>query len=243
MSHYWLSFQVRRLRHESLILALTLGGITGVVVGLVYRNTVPFELGLSTVVGSIMGFWLFRKQWERQSRPAVLSANASRFLGTLFAATIAVAMAMFHAHGPQIYLLFLLSFAWLVLAILMLGSAANRYGLVAVVFGLALISRFFVFYGLDTIVGVDSWYHLDASQGMISSGHVLTAGTYAFYPLFHIQTALTSELLGVGLRDSIFIAGGLSETASILFVYLVGRHLVNEKAGRLASFVAAVLAW
>ena len=235
---------ISRTGGRPLGVGLALVGAASAIVGILEQNTLFLGLSASVVAGSCLGIWLSVTTAETSKhRVGQVSSRALKVFGILLLLTITAALVMFKTQGFQLYCLLLLITGWLLLTFLSLQDFSCSTYLVPGIFALALLSRYMISFSIDSVVGVDTWYHLDASRAILQSGHVSTLGLYDFYPIFHIGVDITQLALNIGLRESMFVFGGISECASILFVYLIGSRLMNEKVGRIGSIVAAILPW
>ncbi len=115
---------------------------------------------------------------------------------------------------------------WLLLLKILLISFSLRYGLL---------------YDLGPgFVGSDPWTHATFVNEWVKSGHVSPATSIGFdgygnYAGMHLNIMAMRIITGANTKDSFFLSIGLFYIASILFVFLIGRLIINSRAGLLAA--------
>lgn len=112
----------------------------------------------------------------------------------------------------------------------------------AQILALAFVVRFVALYTTPGLVGVDSWSHIHHYADLILANHSLEAiAEFKYYaaPLYHLLIVATAEVLGVTLRQGLFLSVGTLLALMVLFVYSTARFFVPV---RWALFAAAVVA-
>ena len=96
------------------------------------------------------------------------------------------------------------------------------------------------------VVGIDPWAHEQFTVQILQLGHIptpsqyLSAYTYQYggLPLFHLRVASTSLLSGLDYKWSAILSVGVGLVIiGTLFVFLLGKSLLNAKAGLLGALI------
>ncbi|HII92055.1 MAG TPA: hypothetical protein HA262_07795 [Methanosarcina sp.] len=100
-----------------------------------------------------------------------------------------------------------------------------------------------IYYEFADIYGVDTYLHNAEISIYIAAGHVVldapqgTFNAYYYFPIFHILASVTSILTGLNVYNSIFSSVTFPYIFSSVFVFLIGKKLVNSKVGLLAALM------
>lgn len=97
------------------------------------------------------------------------------------------------------------------------------------ILALAFVVRFTGLYLTPGLVGVDSWTHVyDYSAGILEAGSLSAISDNKYYaaPLYHLLVVTAVEVLGVSLRQGLFLSVGALMPLSALFVYSTARFFV-----------------
>lgn len=106
---------------------------------------------------------------------------------------------------------------------------------------LGLTIRQGIFYEFPHIYGIDPIFHGRFAEKIIYSSHIPNTGefyNYQFYPIYHLVVSITKTISSLSIRDALFISiGSIQVIITTLFIYLIGKIVVNQKIGLIASFI------
>ena len=105
-----------------------------------------------------------------------------------------------------------------------------------VVFG--LVVRFAALYTAPGFIGIDVWSHTTYVEAIHRQGSLAPISDSKYYasPFYHLLVAVSMDLLGVSLRNALYLTLGVAMPLSTLLVYGTARVLVPV---RWAGFAAA----
>jgi hypothetical protein len=86
----------------------------------------------------------------------------------------------------------------------------------------------------------DILLHLDYSKLISILGHTLPldySSAYTFYPVSHLITVISSELLNINIESAFYLTTGLIFSFSILFLYALFRFISMQKIALLACLL------
>lgn len=98
-------------------------------------------------------------------------------------------------------------------------------------------SLFLGYYG----VGVDYWGHLVDNNNLSQYGFIeILSGKAPFYPLMHIQVAITDIITDTPIKDATNFAIIVPLVISTICIFLVARSIINARAGLLAMLIVNI---
>ena len=106
-----------------------------------------------------------------------------------------------------------------------------------------------IYYQFPGIYGVDPWGHNRLIQETANLGRIVEGmsvggdfieNSYFLFPMFHLAGTITQIVTQISTYSSIFITVGVLISLSCLFVFLIGRELINTKVGLLAALIVAL---
>lgn len=80
--------------------------------------------------------------------------------------------------------------------------------------------------------GVDTFAHMFFSEVIYISGHTVPEKLDAYYshfPLYHILIAESSYILGLSIKESLFLITAPIYTIIVVFIYYIFNHVTNNK--------------
>jgi hypothetical protein len=88
------------------------------------------------------------------------------------------------------------------------------------------------------VVGIDPWAHQSFTSDLLALGHIPEAFPYSELPIMHLIVGSTSLLTGLDYPLASMLSISLIQVIIfVIFTFLIGRLLVNPKAGLLGALV------
>ena len=109
-----------------------------------------------------------------------------------------------------------------------------------IIIGLSIsLSELLIF---PSVIGVDPWWHQTFTSLITQSGYLPGGGyPYSKIPIFHLLIANTSIITTLNYKlSSIFSITFPLVIIGVLIVYSMGKKLINEKIGLLASLILVI---
>ena len=108
-----------------------------------------------------------------------------------------------------------------------------------IVIGLSLVcSQILIF---PNVVGVDPWYHQWFTLKIIDNGHIPEGLPYSKLPMMHLMIGMTSLVTNLSYKMATMVSISFLQVVSdALFVFLLGKFLINTKVGLLAALLLEV---
>jgi hypothetical protein len=92
-----------------------------------------------------------------------------------------------------------------------------------------------------SLLGVDPWFHQAFTLKILDMHFIPDGYVYSKLPLFHILIALTSLITGLDYKFATMFSVSLSQiVCNVLFIFLLGKFLFNNRIGLLASLLIVV---
>ncbi|MFC1984229.1 hypothetical protein ACFLVO_04390 [Chloroflexota bacterium] len=93
----------------------------------------------------------------------------------------------------------------------------------------------------SNVVGIDPWLHQMFTLKMLDAGHIPEGNWYSKMPVFHLITGVTSLITALNYKMATMLSIGLLQVVcDTLFVFLLGRFILNDKVGLLAALLLMV---
>src|SRR3989442_10716108 len=157
-------------------------GVLASVLGIALGRTILLEIGIPGTLGLTAGSFLAKRpNTEMLKRDSADKPKVWKLELIALVSLFATELFTFHTFGFGSNLLLASSATWMVLFGMVLGGERKHGTVLTAVILQSLFSRAFVFYSLNSLVGIDPWFHLNAAAGIIQAGYVVTPGLYAFY--------------------------------------------------------------
>lgn len=228
-------------------LAGVLLGLTISFLNLVYSNEYMITLGPMLVI-VCLGYLAFRHKLLAPSTNlepnsyVVIASNIVFWLllgGSLYSLTTEI------LHRPPIYFI-LTSAAASMIALQILYGREQRtttYLVLLEVLLLSLSVRASAYFVFPTLPGSDPWAHLNYIEDFVNLGRIgSTRGDiyYLNYPIMHLNVVSAKLMTGVDYKMAMFLGIGIPLLLSLIFVFLIGRTVVNTKVGLLSALLVSL---
>jgi len=232
---------------------LAIGGIVvGIVATFWLRYTAPDYIGVGIMLAVSCAVYLFLlrrrvSSWE-MTMPQFPLLSSRLLLNILFFALLlysVIALYLSVDERPLSYFITVALMSTLVaLEIFFTPEKSGRYYafILVKILLIALILRWSLFYIYpDSFLGTDPWRSAVVYDAISQAGYLVPEiGGYRFWPVHHLMVVTTSQLTGVGLREAMILSLGLFEVVSLIFVFLLARHIFSAKIGLLAVLILAI---
>lgn len=232
-----------------------IGGIVGCVAGAVIAGigyltgeAGTLEIGAVVLFTSTV-YLLFRKRIASSPEP-YLPAKTSLTLISHVMFFIAFAVSIYLSHSylfrpPLYFLLTSICVAAVTVGILTSSGKTQTWVLLLEILLIASSLRFSLLYELPSLYGVDPWRHSAMVEEWVSAGHISNQTQYFFteyadFPVMHLNIMITRVITLLNPKDSYYLSIGLFYVASIMFVFLLGRSLINAQIGLLAALLISI---
>ncbi len=144
---------------------------------------------------------------------------------------------------PLYFVLILVAAASIIIDIFYLNETKTSHITIALfkIIALSFIIYATIYYQFPGIYGSDPWWHNEWIKETINLGHVTTGefydNSYYLFPIFHLVGALAEIITGMPIYSSVFASIGVLMATSSIFVFLLGKKLINAKAGLLVALI------
>ena len=122
-------------------------------------------------------------------------------------------------------------------------SALDHRSLLVAVVAYAAVVRFAGLLTTPGLIGIDTWTHVTsyaAAVGAADSLSALSGIKYVTAPLYHLIAVSASDVLGLGLREALYLTVGAAMPLSVLGIYAATRYVTTVRWALLATLLFAV---
>lgn len=170
-------------------------------------------------------------------------------------------------HRPVIYFVLVAVVCTSIALEILYSNNKKKDGLILIkilLIGITLYGG--IYYEFNEIYGNDTHAHNAIVSSYIETGHNLPEiygfsildvegiigqkyyvpevlkyeNSYYYFPIFHVIAASTSILTSMNVYDSIFLSVTFLYVFSVIFVFLIGKKLINTKVGLIAALMLVV---
>lgn len=160
----------------------------------------------------------------------------------LFATGLILMLSYLQYSRPLLYFI-LLSISGGLISFCALYFSLNRFQKYLILFAIFIISihLYIVPQLLYTdLIGIDPWKHESFVTSSIQSSHFVDGFAYSRMPGMHSLIAVASLIFDVNYKTSTLISVSFSQSMGLIFIYLLGKNILNESIGMLATLLLAV---
>lgn len=145
-------------------------------------------------------------------------------------------------HRPLLYFILIsLMSAITAMEILTLSQGRNNIFLYSALLKILLISaniRLSAYFMFPSLLGWDTFYHADFIKSTLENCAVPVGQGYSSFPIMHLEVAIFMLLSSLSsLKEALYFSISFFELVSLLYIFLIGRSLLNVKAGLLAALL------
>jgi hypothetical protein len=229
-----------------------LAGAGLVVVGYLSRASGSMEIGLAALTGGAI-YLLFRTRITGSSNPSLVASRPRELiLHIIFFSTFAASIWLMHSNMYRpigYFVLTSISVAAVAANILSCNTKSQTWLLLLEILLISFSLRYGLLYELPSLLGADPWGHAWIIKAWLDQGHILAYynphdpsayNGYAYFPFMHLIIMATQLVDSVSPKDSLFLSIGLIYIASTIFIFLLGKDLVNTKVGLLSALFVSI---
>lgn len=204
--------------------------IGGIILGRWDYSVRGLIVAVPAIISSIVLFFMFKHQIANDEHLICFrSKNAPYFL---FALLYLISMIVLIANYNRLLYFFVIAALYFTVFIQIFSQRINSKAIILeimslmanVIYGTTL--EYPLFFRTTDVIG-----HINLSTVTFLSGHTIPIdldASYAFFPLFHIYNAISSNILGLSARDTQFIVSCPSYVIVIFFLYMVFKIISNN---------------
>ncbi|OIQ05080.1 MAG: hypothetical protein COV98_04065 [Candidatus Altarchaeum sp. CG12_big_fil_rev_8_21_14_0_65_33_22] len=206
------------------------------------------DIGGAILIASALYIWL-RKRLLKASE-TFLFKPTKKFIyinNIIFFVAVSLSVLLLHFtlySRPPLYFI-LVAVACCSVALEILYSNKKWSGLILIkilLIGINLYGGIYYEFPGD-IVGVDTRLHNYITEQTIEQGHVIPNQPYFYFPIFHTLAAQMNILTPLNVYDSIFSSTTFLLAFSVIFIFLLGKKLINTRTGLLAALMFVFADW
>jgi len=177
---------------------------------------------------------------------AEAESRAHKIINIVFVCLASVCVFVFSAAVYSRPLLFLVLASVLAAVIaLEIAITTNFRHVPSVLFKILIVGiliRASVYFEFPSTIAVDPYYHVGFIQFVLDYGHIPAHTApydlleYPSMPIMHMLVAALSLITGLSVYNTYFFVG-IIECVSVVFIFLIGRAVLNARCGMLAALL------
>lgn len=244
--------QLLQSRDRASVSAAIAGALLGALIlclGFIYSNAFMVAMGLILIIVCLV-YLVFKQKLlapmsdPQASRSLILIINITFWL-SLAGSTYSLSTETL--NRPLIYFILIsIAASMIALQILYSRQKGTTYLILFEILLISLSVRASGFFVFPTLPGSDPWSHVNYIKDFVNLGRIAsTVGSvhYLDYPMMHLNVAVMKLTTGVDYKAAMFLGAGLPLMLSTVFVFLIGRTLVNIRIGLLAMLLINLADW
>ncbi|MFC2056482.1 hypothetical protein ACFLTO_02800 [Chloroflexota bacterium] len=243
--------QLLQSRDRVSVITAIAGALLGAVIlllGFVYSKSSMISIGLILIIVCLV-YLIFKQKLlalvsdHQASRGLILIINITFWLslaGSIYSLSAET------LNRPLIYFILIsIAASMIALQILYSRQKGTTYLILFEVLLVSLSVRASAFFVFPTIPGADPWEHANYIKDFVNLGRIAsTSGNvhYLDYPIMHLNVTAMKLITGTGVdyKATMFLGVGLPLMLSSVFVFLIGRSLVNTRVALLAALLISL---
>jgi len=226
-------------------------GLVGVIILFFswYAKLFQYDIGFVMLVASLI-YIVFRRRFTGESKDISfdLKKRTALLLNIIFVVFFAASILLLWLnlyHRPLLYFLLVSAMSAIIaIEILHFNRGTKVSPILLKIILLSLNIRAGIFYEFNSLIGNDIFQHAKIIRQILSIGFVTPESMdftkYVSFPIFHLTTASTSLISSLTVKDSLFFTVVFFSIISTIFIYLIGKTIVNVKFGLFAMLLANI---
>jgi hypothetical protein len=207
-------------------------------------NAQQYDMGLVILLPGVV--WLVIRKWsapitgvnnkKRFSKKQLITTTIIFFMLVIVCCIILITSPF---HRPlSFYVTFCVAVAIVVTQGIQCDKKWIEFLCIFEILFLAFLLRASMFYQFPTISGSDTWSHLLGAESISSTGWITgnegILGKYADYPIYHILISIINNVVGLGMKDSLFAVAIAVIIVSAIIVFKIASNISGSVGGLLA---------
>ena len=206
------------------------------------------EIGFALFLGSFLYLLLQNRRLRKVTVPSCASFPFKSYYQPIFLFFLVFSNFIFLVDTIRSPLYFLIIAFLISLVGIQIISSTHICSSSIILLEIILISislRSSLFYEVPGFLGNDGGGHQNIINTWINNGRLTNeiptiAGGYSNYsgfPIMHLLVISLNLLLSVNLKDSLFISVGLINAFVLIFIFILGKRVLDHKSGLLAALL------
>jgi hypothetical protein len=127
-------------------------------------------------------------------------------------------------------------------------GGARLYAILIKILIIAFVIREGMYYEYPGFIGADEWIHMTSILAWKDLGHLTPSiinvpngyNGYSDFPMMHLQVITLMLSTQLNVKDCMFLSPGFLNILCIIFIYLIGKFMKDEKIGLFAALLVSV---
>jgi hypothetical protein len=232
--------------------------ISGILIGLIgvvilffswYAKLLQYDIGFVILVAPLI-YIVFRRRFTGESKDISfdLKKQTTLLLNIIFVVFFAASILLLWLnlyHRPLLYFLLISAISAIIaIEILHFNKGTKVSPILLKIILLSLNIRAGIFYEFSSLIGNDIFKHVKIIQQILDIGFVTPVSMdftkYMSFPIFHLIAASTSLITSLTVKNSLFFIVIFFSIISTLFIYLIGKTIIDVKFGLFAMLLTNI---